>query len=117
MLFRSQCIGFPPADHDVRDFLTVNDSRVTVHARVCAFLEALFDETAKLVLGQSGVMPKPRALAGLYLCEDPQQLAEKFREYMNDGVSMVSHGDFRRSFYKTVVRRAKEVRFPDSNCS
>jgi hypothetical protein len=38
-----------------------------------------------------------------------QDLARKFRERMNDGVSMDGHGEFRVDFYRRVVEAARAV--------
>ncbi len=45
---------FPPADDDVRNFLTADGNQVDAYHRVCAFLEALFEHTAATIREKFG---------------------------------------------------------------
>jgi hypothetical protein len=80
-----------------------------VYHRACAFLTALFDETASVLRGDHDVVAKPEELSPIDLDEDVVYLAAQFRAYMNAGTTMTAHGRFRNEFYAKVVDRAQKV--------
>jgi len=79
-----------------------------VYLRACAFLTALFDETASVLRGDHAVA-KPEELPPIDLDEDVASLAAQFRAYMNVGTTMTAHGRFRTEFYAKVVDCAQKV--------
>lgn len=88
-------IGYPPSDHNVRDYLTQGSIEAKeVKRRVETFLSALFKEAAK-------------KLEGLDDCQCQSTRIRKFREFMSDGQRMDKAGDKRVEFYDDVI---KEVR-------
>ena len=103
-------LGYPPADHDVRNYLCAEhlDSSVVYH-RACAFLTALFDEIASVLRCDHDVVAKPEELSPIDLDEDVAYLAAQFRAYMNAGTTMTAHGRFWNEFYAKVVDRAQNV--------
>ena len=88
--------GYPPADHDLRDFLTADLSRFKVYDRVCAFLEALFDNTAEIIEDE-------------FYNVDPEDLASEFRRKMTEGQTYRSVNDFRKTFYDNVIMKARVI--------
>ena len=86
--------GYPPADHEVRDFLTKKGTEGESYRRACCFIDALFEHT-DFTLKQEF---------------DSQQGIEEvtftFRKRMTDGQTMKNHNEFRRQFYQQVVRIA-----------
>jgi hypothetical protein len=80
-----------------------------VYLRACAFLTALFDETAFVLQGDPNAVAKPEHLPAIDLDVDIPSLAAQFREYMNAGITMTRHGRFRAEFYAKVVDRAQKV--------
>ena len=80
-----------------------------MYLRSCAFLTALFDETASVLQGDLDAVPKPEHLPPIDLDVDIASLAGQFREYMNAGITMTGHGRFRTEFYAKVVDRAQKV--------
>jgi hypothetical protein len=100
-------LGYPPADHDVRNYLCAEDSSShTVFTRACAFLAALFNVTTLVLVSDPDSVPKPVELPPINLDAD---VAGQFRAYMSAGTTMAAHGRFRQEFYKKVVDRAKRV--------
>jgi hypothetical protein len=91
------CLGYPPPDNAVRDFLTKKTSESESHLRACCFTEALFDHT--LVVLRS---------SHFEVHWEIQQVAVKFRSLMTAGQSMKGHNEFRTRFYNEVVRLAEE---------
>jgi hypothetical protein len=59
-------------------------------------MKALFEETASTLetLGPS---------------ESLEHVTRKFKDFMNQGISMDSHGEQRQNFYRKVVEAAREV--------
>jgi hypothetical protein len=76
-----------------------------VYRRACAFLAALFDKTASVLLGNSTIA-KPEELPPIHLDED---VAAQFRAYMNAETTMTAHGKFQTEFYAKVVDHALKV--------
>ena len=96
------CLGYPPPDHVVRDFLTKKVSESESHLRACCFIEALFDHT--LLTLRSNHFE-----ADWEIC----QVAAKFRSLMTTGQSMKGHNEFRTKFYGEVIQIAEEkLRMP-----
>ncbi|KAI9573697.1 hypothetical protein HD554DRAFT_2167257 [Boletus coccyginus] len=91
--------GYPPADPSIRNYLT--DSSPGVFQRVLALFHALFvivTEVAKSTKAPSeGLAPLNKSMP----------FAGQFREYMNHGMSMTRHGEFRVRFYDRVVTKAR----------
>ncbi|KAL0948165.1 hypothetical protein HGRIS_014960 [Hohenbuehelia grisea] len=90
---RAESTGYPPADVEVRRYLTGGDTRATAYARCWGFLQALFICTAK-VLEQDEF----RNL-------DYTQTASLFREKMTEDMGR-EHNDFRQKFYREVIKDA-----------
>jgi hypothetical protein len=86
-------IGYPPADHQVCDFLAINLPRADVYCRHCFFIEALFEQMAEVLADD---------LADI----DSNELAFHFRTKMTEGQSYEGHNPFRANFYHDVVQRA-----------
>jgi hypothetical protein len=80
-----------------------------VYLRACAFLTALFDETASVLRGDSDAVAKPEKLPAINLDVDIASLSEQFRAYMTADTTMTAHGRFRTEFYAKVVDRAQKV--------
>jgi hypothetical protein len=80
-----------------------------VYQRACAFLAALFDETASVLRGDPDGVAKPEELPPIDLDEGVPSLAAQFRAYMNTGTTMTTHGRFRTQFYAKIVDRAQKV--------
>lgn len=93
-------LGYPPADHEARGFLTADDSRKHVSLRMRAFMEALFEHTAEVIRKEF-----PGA--------DYEELAMGFRSKMTKGQTFQSVNPFRRKFYHDVVLKA-ERKFTDA---
>ncbi|KAI9464318.1 hypothetical protein HD554DRAFT_2315894 [Boletus coccyginus] len=93
--------GYPPADPGIRNYLT--DSSPGVFQRVLALFHALFvivTEVAKSTKAPSeGLAPLNKSMP----------FAGQFREYMNHGMSMTRHGEFRVRFYDRVITKARGV--------
>jgi hypothetical protein len=92
-----QCLGYPPPDHAVRDFLTKKVSESESHLRACCFIEALFDHTLVTLRGNH-----------FEADWEIRQVAVKFRSLMTIGQSMKGHNEFRTRFYDEVIRLAEE---------
>ncbi len=93
-------IGFPPADHTVRDFLTADNQRISHHeavARVRHFLVTLFTNTADVLARKSMGSTKTDRITN-------------FRAFMSKDQSMKSTGEGRRQFYEKVTDNCKVVR-------
>ncbi|KDQ51683.1 hypothetical protein JAAARDRAFT_210966 [Jaapia argillacea MUCL 33604] len=93
--------GFPPADDQVRDYLSEIAPAQDLYFRHCAFLAALFSQTAETVAEDAF----QRALEG----HDMRRVASAFRARMSDGMTFRSHGPFREAFYQRVIADAKKI--------
>jgi hypothetical protein len=91
--------------------LSAVGDKTNVYMRSFAFLQALFEETALVLLNDKTAVPKPDKLEPIKHDGDMQSLAKQFRSYMVDGMSMQSHGRFRNEFYKRVAESARRVSF------
>jgi hypothetical protein len=98
MVHQTCLIGFPPADKNVRNFLTgktKDNQGLDPAAVVHHFLVALFEQVAK-------VLPRMGPTVS-------EQITH-FRDFMSKDQSMASVGNNREHFYNEVVKQAKEVR-------
>ena len=100
MAYQTCLIGYPPADHEVRNFLT-KDTRVISHSFAVSlvqhFLLALFNK-AKMVL-TSREMGRTKL-----------DRIQNFRAYMSKDQSMDSTGKNRNEFYDGVIAQARQAR-------
>jgi hypothetical protein len=87
--------GFPPADDDVRNFLTADGSQVDAYDRVCAFLEALFEHTATTIREE-------------FEDVDDAELPSRFRTRMTEGQTFQNHNSFRKAFYREVIQNSNK---------
>ncbi|KAI0275350.1 hypothetical protein BC834DRAFT_45359 [Gloeopeniophorella convolvens] len=87
--------GFPPADVNLRRYLTRSDTTSESYKRMYTFLIALSEETAKTLESFGDV--------------DPPERIGLFREYMTKGQSLRTVGEQRRTFYDAVLRRAEKL--------
>jgi len=98
MAHQTCVIGYPPADHTVRQFLTGGGRKISdilAMSLIHHFLLALFEETAKTVT-KMGSTKSDRI--------------RNFRYFMSEGQSMDSTGKNRNKFYDEVITRAQQVR-------
>ncbi|KAI9569482.1 hypothetical protein HD554DRAFT_2313539 [Boletus coccyginus] len=93
--------GYPPADPSIRNYLA--DSKPGVFQRVLAFLDASFVILAEVA--ESTEAPSE----GLAPLNKSMPFARQFREYMNHGMTMTRHGEFREKFYDRVIKKADAV--------
>lgn len=89
-------LGYPPADHEVRDFLAADKDQADVYDRACAFLEALFEHTATVLQDDSGFL-------------DEDELASQFRTKMTAGQTFRTTNAFRTNFYREVIQNAHKI--------
>jgi hypothetical protein len=87
--------GFPPADDEVRNFLTADGSQVDAYDRVCAFLEVLFEHTAATIREEFGDT-------------DDAELPSRFRTRMTEGQTFQKPNSFRKAFYHEVIQSANK---------
>ena len=93
--------GYPPADHDVRIFLTTKGTEATSYHRACHFIEALFQHTEDTLKSEfSGI----------------EEVAREFRIRMTMDQTMKEHNEFRRKFYQRVVQIAQAKIKPEDVC-
>ena len=88
--------GYPPADHEVRDFLTMKGTEVESYRRAYCFIDALFQHTRhtlEVKFDSSWEIEK---------------VAHEFRILMTAGQTMRGHNEFRIRFYQQVVQIAVE---------
>jgi len=81
-----------------------------VFQRVLAFLHALFVVLAEVA--ESTEAPSE----GLAPLNKAMPFAGQFRKYMNHGMTMTSHGEFRVRFYERVITKAYAVRIASIGC-
>jgi hypothetical protein len=86
------------------------DSSPGMFLRVLAFLQALFLEVISLTKDK---VTFPEGLGPLNTSEP---FAKQFRIYMNYGMTMGGHGEFRVQFYDRVVQKAHEVCITSTGC-
>ena len=87
--------GYPPADHEVRDFLTEKGTEGESYRRACCFIDALFQHTDDTLEKE---FDKELEI---------EEVAYKFRMRMTEGQTMKMPNEFRREFYQQVVQIAK----------
>ncbi|KAF8345733.1 hypothetical protein F5887DRAFT_154644 [Amanita rubescens] len=88
--------GYPPADHQVRDFLTTKSTEAVSYRRACCFIDALFQYTHYILENEFD------SKWGI------EKVASEFRIRMTAGQTMNEHNEFRRGFYQKVVLIAEE---------
>ena len=93
--------GYPPADHEARDFLAAKDTEAKSYHRACCFIDALFQHT------YNTLKEKFNSQWGV------QTVAQEFRMRMTAGQKMKNHNEFRIQFYRRVVQIAKELMAKD----
>ncbi|RDB15450.1 hypothetical protein Hypma_004153 [Hypsizygus marmoreus] len=79
MNLRSNDNGFPPRDKELAEFLTEGSTNTSAYNRVCFLLEALFEQTSKVILAE-----------------------------FPDGQKLKAPNEFRVRFYHNVIKNAKE---------
>ncbi|KAH9019638.1 hypothetical protein EDB85DRAFT_1896565 [Lactarius pseudohatsudake] len=94
--------GYPPADREVWEFLTQNDSDSSALSLIKHFLLALFIKT-KEALGCMGFTKSDQI--------------QEFQSYMSKDQSMQSPGKNRTDFYKGVVAQARQFQKRMKNSS
>jgi hypothetical protein len=88
-------LGYPPADHEVRNLLTNYGTEADSYRRACCFFDALFQHTLTLERefdSQWGI----------------EEVAHEFRIRMTAGQTMKKHNGFRTRFYQQVVQTAEQ---------
>jgi hypothetical protein len=96
--------GYPPADHEVRNFLTTKGTEDESYRRACCFIDALFQHTNHTLESE---FDSQRGI---------EQVAREFRILMTAGQTMKEHNEFRRLFYQQVVRIAEEKLMAEDVC-
>lgn len=100
MTHQTCLIGYPPADDNVRNFLTTNEtSRKEAESLVRRFLVALFKKTTKF-LKEEASQPGLTKLDRI----------QTFRDFMTKDQLFERAGAKRVEFYNSVIARAREVR-------
>ncbi|KAL0960699.1 hypothetical protein HGRIS_005724 [Hohenbuehelia grisea] len=94
MCLRNDSTGFPPADSEVRSYLSNQHDSDATHSHCLAFMCSLFRHTAE-VLGQ-----------GEFKDLNYAQTALPFRQRMTENM-MIDHNAFRRTFYSEVIRKSE----------
>ena len=87
------------SDSVVRDFLISPGA----FQRALTFLHALFNEVASVAKHTEA------PLKGLAPLDRIKPFAQQFRAYMNHGMTMGGHGEFRTQFYEKVINNAYKV--------
>src|SRR5258708_25317217 len=96
MIQQTCLIGYPPADDNVRSYLTEPRSPQSALVLIQHFLLALFNETKEILKGEGmGLTASERIV--------------KFREYMSKGQTIGSPGTNRVDFYDRVITDARPV--------
>jgi len=112
MAFQTCLLGFPPADDQVREFLTHYQLRInknaaeTANIRARRFLKALFLKTAACIANLD-VSSRANRTRRRNHTSRKVDIIEKFREFMSEGQSMGTSGHKRREFYESVIVEAK----------
>jgi len=81
--------GYPPRDDLAHDYLSGSETQIEAFLRSCSFIHGLFVQTAAVLKG----------------IEEPT--AEKFRDFMNEGMQFKAHGARRKEFYDAVKSNAE----------
>ncbi len=100
MALQTCLIGFPPADHTVCDFLTVDNQQISHHeavAHIRHFLVTLFTNTVDVLARKSMGSTKTDRITN-------------FQAFMSKDQSMKSTGEGRHQFYEKVTNNCKVVR-------
>ncbi|KAF8324798.1 hypothetical protein F5887DRAFT_1022029 [Amanita rubescens] len=91
-----QSSGYPPADHEVRVFLTAGGTEVQSYLRALYFIDALFQHTDQTLKKE---FDSPLGM---------EEVARQFRIRMTRGQTMNEHNEFRRQFYREVIEIAEK---------
>ncbi|KIL67286.1 hypothetical protein M378DRAFT_9526 [Amanita muscaria Koide BX008] len=91
----AQSTGYPPADLEVLNFLTIERQEEPSYRRACCFIDALFEHT-------------DHTLQNFDSQWEIEKVACEFRIRMTEGQTMQQHNVFRRDFYQRVVEIAEE---------
>ncbi|KAH7921876.1 hypothetical protein BV22DRAFT_1131921 [Leucogyrophana mollusca] len=106
------CPGYPPADEQVPGYLSQTQDQFQTFLRTCGFLSALFIETRLVIVNDSKAIKRPSHLPAIDPNCEYEELAAQFHDYMTDGMTISSHGPFRKMFYQAVVDRAVQESTP-----
>ena len=87
--------GYPPADHEVRNFLTGEGTEAESYRRAYCFIDALFQHTDHMLEKEFD------SHWGI------EEMAREFRILMTRGQTMRERSEFRKQFYQQVVRIAE----------
>lgn len=87
--------GYPPADDNVRNYLTGVISRKDAYNRSCAFLEALFTQT--------------NAVLQDIHSKNHNEMITQFRDFMNKDQKMSGHNNNRKNFFSEVIQKAMKL--------
>jgi hypothetical protein len=97
MTHQTCLIGYPPADDDVRHFLTTKVTAAKeAESRIRCFLIALFNKTAEFLENKASPTKLDRI--------------QQFRDFMTKDQTLRRAGENRFDFYLRVLARAQEVR-------
>ncbi|KAM6499182.1 hypothetical protein JOM56_004690, partial [Amanita muscaria] len=91
----AQSTGYPPADLEVLNFLTIERQEDPSYRRACCFIDALFEHT-------------DLTLQNFDSQWEIEKVAREFRIRMTEGQTIQEHNEFRRNFYQRVVEIAEE---------
>ncbi|KAM6495407.1 hypothetical protein JOM56_008113 [Amanita muscaria] len=91
----AQSTGYPPADLEVLNFLTIERQEEPSYRRACCFIDALFEHTDHILQNFDSQW-------------EIEKVACEFRIRMTEGQTMQEHNLFRRNFYQRVVEIAEE---------
>lgn len=102
-------IAYPPSDTSVLTWLTADStSRDNTYRRCCAFLQALFEHTLKVIDNDFLQIPSQKS-EDVTTKWDIPTIASKFREKMQEGAKYASHGAYRLRFYADVIAEATKL--------
>jgi hypothetical protein len=103
-------LGFPAADHAVRDYLTEGSpSQPLKKSLIIKFLISLFETTLEYI--QNIDQHLNQVTKDVEQNQQLKTLAEKFRFLMSCGQQFDSQGEVQLEFYKKVIKGAKDVSF------
>ncbi|KAL0960694.1 hypothetical protein HGRIS_005719 [Hohenbuehelia grisea] len=94
MCLRDNSCGFPPADLEVRKYLSNQHDFDTTNSHCSAFMSCLFRHTAEVLA------------EGEFKDLNYAQTALLFRQRMTENM-MIDHNAFRRTFYSDVIRKSR----------
>ncbi|KAH7905574.1 hypothetical protein BJ138DRAFT_1130414 [Hygrophoropsis aurantiaca] len=109
---RADNAGYPPPDDDVHDYLCEPTSQNSSYLTACGFLAALFEEVHRALSGHPEAIKQPEGLDPIDRAATAADIAALFRAYKAEGMTVSTHGRYRREFYARVVDRAKRETGP-----